>query len=600
MALTPIEQNDIFNFMKNIPIVSFNYITFISILKKRRKGKKVNEIEIFEYFIKYVIDKFQKDDKVYPNILKKYILTINEFLKLNHEYGIQVDDKLLDYIRNFQNLYEEYLERTGFKLDEEFLETSIKVVLNTINELYPVEVSENRAKYINQVLSLEDEIKRLKRELSEIKSLSDSFQNNYEKKDLDYKNLADKKNSLEITIKNKEFEIQKLKDTINLLRKQLIDFENSYISLQEENQSLYSYKEQLEELTIEVKELKRRIDSYELLKIQENKLQEREKEIEKLIYQKILFEKVSISEILKYLNDHKIISDKEEISEILKKIRSKISITNGFSSLGATYKVNSPRILKNGKFTVDIPSDTKYYDIMLVSDFHIREINKETLNLFDILNNYCVKNNINLILNLGDFFEGDKFNYEFAIENYNLLEQAINKIPQVDNLYHAILGGNHEKKILRYGFDPLETLSQGREDFLNLGYTHSTIILNNLNNTLGCFDIHHPDVYDFQIKLESDGIDDTLVKKYLNDIYVMQGRDRNDSYIDILGHTHKNQFNYISSYYYITSFMNRINSGACHLRIYFDKDKIKYMVFMPLNISDRLVKNNEIIYQKIR
>ena len=40
---------------------------------------------------------------------------------------------------------------------------------------------------------------------------------------------------------------------------------------------------------IDLRELFKDIESYELLKIQENKLQERQKEIEKLIYQKILF-----------------------------------------------------------------------------------------------------------------------------------------------------------------------------------------------------------------------------------------------------------------------------------------------------------------------
>jgi hypothetical protein len=95
-------------------------------------------------------------------------------------------------------------------------------------------------------------------------------------------------------------------------------------------------------------------------------------------------------------------------------------------------------------------------------------------------------------------------------------------------------------------------------------------------------------------------MDTECLEKYLKELYQQQNRNRNNSYIDIFGHTHKSQFNYPSSYCYIPSFFEgQQKKGACHLRIYFDEDTdIKYMVFMPLTTNTKLVKTNEIIYQK--
>ena len=174
--------------------------------------------------------------------------------------------------------------------------------------------------------------------------------------------------------------------------------------------------------------------------------------------------------------------------------------------------------------------------------------------------------------------------------------------PQDDNIVHFVLGGNHDRNISTYGFDPIKVLTEGREDFIHLGYNHSSIILSSPEADLGQFDIHHPDTFDFPIDLTEDGINPQDIEDYLNTVYERCGQSREDSYFDILGHTHKSQFNCMSSYCYIPSFLEgRGKRGAVHVRIYLDEEKgFKYMVFMPLsyNPTNKLVKNNEIIYQK--
>jgi hypothetical protein len=174
-------------------------------------------------------------------------------------------------------------------------------------------------------------------------------------------------------------------------------------------------------------------------------------------------------------------------------------------------------------------------------------------------------------------------------------------IPRAEGIYHAVLGGNHDRNTVRYGFDPIGMLCDAREDFINLGYTHSTVSLNGFCNLFGKFDIHHPETFDFSIYLKDDTIDFDLLNGYLDGIYAKQGRSRDDSYIDIFGHTHKSQFNYPGQYCYIPSyFEGKGKRGACHLRIYFDEETdIKYMVFMPMAYNDKLVKGTEIIYEKV-
>ena len=221
-----------------------------------------------------------------------------------------------------------------------------------------------------------------------------------------------------------------------------------------------------------------------------------------------------------------------------------------------------------------------------------------------MINDYCAKNGISLVLNLGDFYDGfggNPLDYESACKNQKLVEESITAIPRADGIYHAVLGGNHERNISYGGIDPIKMLTDEREDFIDLGYYHSTVCLDGNFGTMGKFDLHHPSNFDFPIDLEEDGLIVDGMNEYLDDFYSRYGRNRDESYIDIFGHTHRNQFNYASGYCYVPAFFDgKSRRGACHLRIYFDEDTgIKYMVFMPLGITNKLVKNNEIVYQKV-
>ena len=317
-----------------------------------------------------------------------------------------------------------------------------------------------------------------------------------------------------------------------------------------------------------------------------------------------MVESASLDDLLSVIQSNGITSDMSEVSRLLSEMRKDINITNGTFTRKPTYKVVKPRLMANGKFMIDVPSECKHMDVMLVSDFHIKEFDKKTLEGFDMLNDYCAKNGIGLILNLGDFYNGFSsrpIDYTNAVNNRKIVEESIDVIPKADGIYHAVLGGNHERNMSNYGFDPLKMLTDERDDFIDLGYYHSTICLDGVMGNIGKFDLHHPSEFNFPVDLDEDGLTVDDMNDYLEEVYTNIGRSRDDSYIDIFGHTHRNQFNYASSYCYIPPYFEGKNRrGACHLRIYFDEDTgIKYMVFMPLSVSTKLTKNNEIVYQKV-
>jgi len=604
MAITAVDKEKINKYLKEHAVDDIYYLDMCEAIGK--KGK-ISDVEFLEYFTDCVLNEFSKNEKIYIKNLTKIILVIDSFLGWISDEGTKIKEAILEKIRNFPNFYNDYLEKTGFEKDLDFEENSIKVVIDTIDELYPAnEKIESASKYISRIAELEKELAKITKELAKITKLYSTAQETLvsktEKVDLLNKDLV----SLENNLANKEKEVTGLNEDLTMfsklvedLRKRICDLTKEIETLQTEKEELVMYKDKCEELNDEITRLQNIIDDDIKKQKDACKLNQRNHQIEELIYQKLLFERASVDEIKSFIETYGFETDNTEVLSLLKNVRSKFTVDKNTFSLKPGYRISIPKVLEDGKFKVEVPSNYKCYDIMLVTDFHLKEFSKDVLNGFDKINDYCAKQNINLILNLGDFFDGigtKALDYDCALANYRLAEEAIETIPKSDGLYHAVLGGNHDRNIHRYGFDPIELLSREREDFIHLGYTHSTISLKGTNSNIGEFDIHHPETFNFPIYLNSEGIDITGVESYLKEIYDVQNRKRKNSYIDIFGHTHKSQLNAPGSYLYLPAFFE---NGACHLKVYLDEGKIKYMVFMPLDLKRKLVKNNEIVYQKV-
>ena len=599
MAITAVDKIKINKYLKEHNI---NDIYYLEMCEAIGKKCKISNGEFLSYFTDCIISEFNKNEKISSKHLPKLILTVEAFLTWMHDEKDKVDEHILDKIRSFKDFYDEYLNRGNFSKDDEVV-ACLNTVLKAVNTFYPNKnKDECLVKYINEINDLNEQIKKLKMQLEELDKFNATLKEVLDEKNSNNNDLKNKVVLLNNDCRKKEKEILSLKEEIKVLSTKINNLESLLLQEQTKNELFNKIKEDYDSLSSKLEELLKKIDEESRLKINASILEVKHLELESLIYKKLLGERASVDKLLKYILEQGFVSCEDEVIEILRKIKSKINIDSSLFSFAPTYKVTPPIILEDTKFNINVGSCCKYYDIMLVSDFHIKEFDSNTLAGFDMLYDYCVKNNINLILNLGDFYHGGgskNLNYETAVHNYKIVEQSVLSLPKVNGVYHAILGGNHDKSILKYGFDPIGFLSSERSDIISLGYTHSTIVLQEFNNILATFDIHHYDSF-FPIDLGIDGIESNEINTYLNSLYEKQNRNRKTSYIDLFGHTHKSQLNPVDSYYYVPSFFeDRINNGACHLRIYFDdKANIKYMVFMPLNVDNKLVKNNEIVYKR--
>ncbi len=602
MALTPVDKTKITKYLKEH---AFGDICYLGLCDAIGKRNQVSDLEFLQYFTDCVANEFRKDIKISIKHLSKLIGIVDNFLQWMKEEEKDIDEATLDKIRSFEGLYDSYLNRTGYDIDLDFTDNVIVSVLKTVNELYPCEDkdTESVAKYINQIAEMEDELKTLRRDLDEANRLYVLLQESNSELEKKNTSLQEELFSVRSVSKDRKKENKELSSTIESLNVKVTELEGLLASARDEVNFYKPFREKFDELSTEVLTLRKTIedDLRERKAIEDKKIQENQ--IESFIYQQLLFSGANIDNLLLGLKGKGFITDRDEVYSLLRRMKSKINIETNSFSLTPSYRIVSPRVVEDGIFQISVPAGCKHFDVMLVGDFHIKDIDYKVLKGFDMLNEYCVNKGIKLILNIGDFYHattGFPIEYGLAINNYKVVEKSISMIPRAEGVYHAVLGGNHDRNMLKYGFDPIEMLSDGREDFINLGYTHSTIALNGFYNPLGCFDIYHPDTFDFPVDFDDDGIDLDDMRGYLKDIYKKQGRNRDDSYIDVFGHMHTSQFNYSEGYCFVPSyFEGKSKRGACHLRIYFDEDTgIKYMVFMPLTITDRLIKNTEIIYEK--
>lgn len=567
------------------------------------KPGKVTDHEFLDFFTECVIEEFSKDSKISIKQLAKFISCVGSFVEWMHEEGSEINEETLDKIRSFSSLYEEYLTRTGMKCDEVFRDNCVKEVMDVVNKLYPCE-TDSLGKYVLRVKELEGKIRELERTIDSLKLDNNKVQGDLDKANSNLDGLGEEISTVRGELREKKNYIKVLEKDLENLREQLHELETTITNITTEKDELLIYKSKCEDLVTKISELEQVVSAYNENEEKEKLQKEKEQQLESLIYQKLLVESASLDDLLEVIESKGITSDINEISKVLREMRKKVKIANGNFSSKPTYRIIKPKLMANGKFIVDVPSNCKHMDVMLVADFHISEFDSRVLNGFDMINNYCSKNGINLILNLGDFYHGffgKTIDYESACKNYKAVEDSITSIPKADGIYHAVLGGNHERNIAIFGFDPIKMLTDERDDFIDLGYYHSTVCLDGNSGRLGKFDLHHPSNYDFPIDLDEEGLTVGSMNEYLDELYDKYDRSRDDSYIDIFGHTHRSQFNFASSYCYIPPFFDeKLKRGACHLRIYLDEETgIKYMVFMPLSVGNKLIKNNEIVYQKV-
>ena len=117
--------------------------------------------------------------------------------------------------------------------------------------------------------------------------------------------------------------------------------------------------------------------------------------------------------------------------------------------------------------------------IMLVSDLHLGNHN-DSIKAIDLMYNYVVNNKINVILNLGDFFEGVTRNKTCKFEDYDeQVNYALDNYPSDKSITNFLLLGNHDISLmLDKKIDIKKIIENKRNDIILTGIGRSNLYIN--------------------------------------------------------------------------------------------------------------------------
>lgn len=455
-----------------------------------------------------------------------------------------------------------------------------------------------------QINNLSKEIESLTKKLQTTQSELDKLQKKISeaekvKKEIDKKYQTEKKrnkslNDNNISLQNQNMQLQHELEAANnyIESAEICDVESLKEQLQQQLEQIDTLSHQLSNLQQTITEQQNKENNQQLQEQRKNKLDD-------FLFKSLFKYKCTLDELIEYVSSNGLDYTKEEIIASLNRIRQIVAISDARKiSYPRIYEISKPLYTTNSIF--EIESNSECIDILLTSDWHITSDNLNMIKrMSDNIYNYCKKNNINLILNLGDFLDvSSNSSIQTYDEDMRLLEQIIKFLPKDDSITHAILGGNHDMHVFNVGVDPLEYLSNNRDDIYNLGYVISRLQFVNSQN-LDTISLHHPYGQAIQT-IDINDIDDTSnkINTYLTESKFNRGY--LDSYINLFGHFHMPRIDVSNGYAMVPSIISNnrnIDSGVWHIKVYFDELKnIKYIDFICL--TNNLQLNSETVYQK--
>ena len=161
---------------------------------------------------------------------------------------------------------------------------------------------------------------------------------------------------------------------------------------------------------------------------------------------------------------------------------------NGFNVLEKYYANGDTgyELIKNAKFkdklknTIITEHSSNEFDLLIVSDFHLGSLYERYDLIRDIYINYCLQNDIHIVLNIGDLVEGVVNLPNIKIPWDEQLNKALSKLPYVDNILTFLLLGNHDHNLLTtYGQNIRDAIKNIRNDIIPLGYGQANLKIKN-------------------------------------------------------------------------------------------------------------------------
>lgn len=150
---------------------------------------------------------------------------------------------------------------------------------------------------------------------------------------------------------------------------------------------------------------------------------------------------------------------------------------NYYHSGNMLYQLNSNYNYEN--ININMEGNQKF-KAMLISDLHFCSL-YETVAALDKIYDYCIKNDIHIIINAGDLING--VNTEKCPTDMNLkqqVEQALRQYPFDKNILNFIVLGNHDVYLLEQEkIDMRKIIKNERHDIVPLGYQSGILKISN-------------------------------------------------------------------------------------------------------------------------
>ncbi len=613
MELGTISKKKILDLFKGTAIYRIKYNDFYNIIKTSRT--KICNNDILNYLSEKAIFELEKEEKLSSNKFSKIIYSITLIIRYEKEVNTQIDRMIIKKVNQILLKYKEYLKSKNIEIESDELinqlEVLIKDDLEVLNE-------EEKASSV-EIKQLTEELEDTKKLIIDYeKKISDISKKHYElekalkKSKITSEQLENSRKNLQTNIRELNQEIREYQNQIQKLLKDIKENKVTIASLNELNNSLKKEMKNMsdknEALMQKVADLLIKLSKYEAMEFAQNKTQR----IKDIILTELYQKPNSIENLTNILNQQGYSVTSQIVYEHLNALKMRVGIKGPIlETIPPIYKIDTEPLTISNPFYLPIPSMEKEMDILLIADLH-KNFHQDLLVPIDIAYNYSSANNIRYIFNLGDIFNtsllyNDKNNT--GLEVLKMVEQWIQEfsdcVPQNAGIYLLNIGGNHDRKFLEVGIDPLNRLQQHRPDFINLGYTHVNVVLGNQLKKDNCLAFHHP-----RQRLE-ENIGENLkqksaVRNYLSNYYSCYKKSlisRDMIYCDFLAHIHRSKLDLLNSYCQVPSYTrDRLSNGAWHLKIYLDSEKnIECIIFISLAIiNNKLKPVLEIPYQKTK
>ena len=589
--LNQVEKNRILNSIQNQSIDAM--------LKKEIAANKWNLnqcSDVLEFLISEISQKLDTKRKKPTKTISKtiYCLYATYISILKHKGKVSIKEDSYNTLLGLKNLYENSVENVDnndinlldylYELIEK--KESLEIIKEKTEEEKENTIINNESS--NEELeklkkNLKDGKKKLKEANQKIKELKENLEKSHSEEEIDnYKNeiesLQGKIKELNETISNFSSKNQSLESVNGNLKKQITDITNS---LTNKNKVLES------ELTIS----RDKASLYDKAVLQK----EYEEELDNLVLTCISDDDVTISELLIGLKVTFPNITKYDILDSLKRLQTKYILTKDtIINNEFTYKLGKKR---NNIFSVKNNVDS--LDIIVIADMHIDSNIDLGIKNLNYIYDYAANNNIGFIINLGDIIDSRIYGIEPNLEKLRkydeLVSKTIEKLPKDNNIINILLGGNHDRSLLDLGIDVTDRISKDRLDYLNLGTDHAMLQFN--DSIIG---LHHPNRrFDGRL-IEIDSINDAELLKNLNDYYKYRNLDKNNIFIDLLGHFHVSKLSIPNSYLTVPS-LNRdhIQNGAYRMKLFFDSNgNIINSILIPLIVDNKVYETTSINYQR--